>query len=79
MRLLFLVLLIGLCAAPLAAQDVPVYVSLVTETTTLQTGQEYTVSIQIENAPPAWSLNLEMAYDPRQLYIFGTQSGQPVT
>jgi hypothetical protein len=44
---------------------------------TLQTGQYYDVTIQLDTVPEAWLASIEIGYDPDMLYIEGTQSRQP--
>ncbi|MBZ0310137.1 MAG: cohesin domain-containing protein, partial [Anaerolineae bacterium] len=72
-------LLVVCLFSPAAAQEQTAVLSLTAETTALQTGQDYLVSIRVDNAPAVWSMNLEMEYDPKQLYIMGTRSGSPVS
>ncbi len=80
-RLMFVVwigaLLITVGGWPVMAQE-PTYLSLATPSTNLQTGQEYEVSIQIENVPELWMANLEIQYDPEMIYVLGTEAGSPV-
>jgi hypothetical protein len=63
---------------PTNAQDQTI-LSLRSGTTELQTGQEYSISIQIDDVPELWMASVEITYDPSMLYVFGTQSGSPVT
>jgi len=69
------VLLAGL---PASAQEQTTYLSLEADTTELQTGQEYTIRIQVDNVPSLWLATVEIAYNPEKLYVMGTVAGQPV-
>ncbi len=62
---------------PLNAQE-PGLLSLESATLDLQTGQEYEITIQLNNISELWLANMEISYDPQHLYIIGTQSGSPV-
>lgn len=66
-----------LYGGPAAAQD-EVFISLSTETTTLQTGEFYEVQVLVENVRDLWLTSFEISYDPEQLYVVGTTSGTPV-
>ncbi len=46
--------------------------------TTLSTGQFYEVTIGVENVASLWLADLEIAYDPSQIYIAGTKAGRPI-
>jgi hypothetical protein len=70
-------LLIAVGSWPVIAQE-PTYLSLATPATNLSTGQEYEVSIQIENVPELWMANLEIQYDPEMIFVLGTRAGSPV-
>lgn len=76
-RCLASILLAGWLVVGAAAQD-QTYLSLQTETTALQTGQEYEISIRLDNVPDLWLANVEIGYDPQRLYVIGTQAGSPV-
>lgn len=49
-----------------------------TETSTLQTGQYYTLSLSIRDVSEIWQANIEIAYDPQLIYIIGTKAGSPM-
>lgn len=82
-RLMLMVVLSGtaalLAGLPVFAQEQTTYLSLQADTTELQTGQEYTISIRVDNVPELWLATVEIAYDPEKLYVMGTVSGQPVS
>ncbi|MBZ0298587.1 MAG: cohesin domain-containing protein [Anaerolineae bacterium] len=71
------VLLGLLLAYPAWAQE-PVFLSLNSPETTLQTGQIYEVQIVVENAADLWVTSVNIQYDSNLLYILGTDSGSPV-
>ena len=77
LRFALLIIAIGLTAIRVTAQD-EVFISLNMETTTLQTGEFYEVQITVENVVDLWVTDVEIDYDPNQLYIIGTASGSPV-
>lgn len=60
------------------AQDDPAVLALRADTTDLQTGEFYPVRIEIDNVSELWSATMQIAYDPQQLYIVGTDSGSPI-
>jgi cohesin domain-containing protein len=60
------------------AQESPALLSLTAETTALQTGQEYEVTIRIDGAPDFWLADMEISYDPSLIYVMGTKAGSPV-
>lgn len=62
-----------------AAAQSDTFLSIQSETTALETGQTYTLTLEIENITDLWLTRLEISYDPDMLYIIGTSSGQPVT
>ncbi len=78
-------LIVGICClfviagniALLSAQETGV-LSLESATLDLQTGQEYEITVQMNNISELWLAGVEIRYDPQQLYIIGTQSGSPV-
>ena len=75
----FICLLLLLYLGPLTllkAQS-PV-LSLTAETPTMQTGQEYVITIRVDGAPDLWLADCEISYDPTQVYILGTKAGSPV-
>jgi hypothetical protein len=72
--LLFVSLLVG----PALAQD-QTYLSLQTDTTALQTGQEYAVRLRVDGAPAFWMVSAVIEYDPALIYVMGTKAGSPVT
>lgn len=72
------VLLITLIFITSAAAQDEIFISLNAETASLQTGQPYEVQIVVENVVDLWVTDVEIAYDPDQLYIIGTASGSPV-
>lgn len=55
------------------------FVSLNLSESSLQTGQYYEVSIDVENVVNLQVASVTIGYDPTQLYIAGTRSGSPVT
>jgi hypothetical protein len=68
-------------AQPVSAQEgeeSDILLSLKTDTTDMETGQEYEVEIWIENATDIWTVDMEIAFDPDLLFIFGTKAGSPV-
>lgn len=74
----FIGAVLSLCGFRFAAAQEGAFISLSTETTTLQTGQVYEIQIVVENVVDLWAAELEIGYDPNLLYIIGTRSGQPV-
>ncbi len=68
---------IGL-AVPATAQN-PTLLSLQIDNPQVQTGQEYVVTIQVDNVPELWMASMEIAFDPSRIYIMGTQAGSPVS
>jgi cohesin domain-containing protein len=52
--------------------------SLDTNTTSLQTGQEYEITIRIDNAPDFWTTDVALSYDSSLIYIVGTKAGSPI-
>ena len=76
-KALMLVGLLLLGLLPVRAQE-PTLLSLNIDTTTLQTGEIYTVQIAVENVSNLWITNVEISYDPTALYVFGTRAGSPV-
>ena len=73
---LLLVILLGTGFA-VTAQDEVVLI-LESETTTLQTGQEYEIVIRLDNAQRLWALETEISFDSNLLYVMGTESGSPI-
>lgn len=61
-----------------ATNDDTAIIALTTGTITLQTGQAVTVQIEVLDVRELWLANIEVQYDPAQLYIIGTRSGTPV-
>lgn len=72
------ILVVAALAAPAVAQDDPTYLSLDPEATDVQTGQEYVVTIQVDNVSDLWMASMEIMYDPEKVYIMGTKAGSPV-
>ncbi len=72
-----LILVCLLLVLPVAAQE-QTFLSLEAPATTLQTGQEYEITIRIEGAPEVWLADVAIAYDPDLLYVIGTRAGSPV-
>lgn len=56
----------------------PVLLSLQSSQTDLQTGQQYSVEVHIDNISQLWLADIEIAYDPKLIYILGTKAGSPV-
>lgn len=77
-RFILIMLLLHSVAFAVSAQETT-FISLNTETTALQTGQEYIVTILAENVTDLWGAELSIRYDPTILYVIGTESGSPVT
>lgn len=76
-RLTLLVIIGWLLVSGAAAQE-QTYLRLQADTTEMQTGQEYTVQIRLDNVPSLWLASLDISYDPNRLYIIGTKAGSPV-
>jgi hypothetical protein len=72
-----LVWLLMLCV-PVLAQDNQALLALRTDTTDVQTGEFYSVRIEIDDVEELWSATMQISYDPTMLYIVGTDSGSPV-
>lgn len=70
-------LIVLVSVLPMSAQET--FLSLQSDTTALQTGQLYTVTIQLDAIQELWLADIDLRYDPSVLYIIGTASGQPVT
>lgn len=77
LRVFIILALACLLALPAAAQN-PAVLSLQTDSTTLQTGQEYAITIRLDGVADLWLANVEIQYDPALLYIIGTSAGSPV-
>jgi hypothetical protein len=71
-------MLLMMLAVPVFAQDSQALLALRSDTTELQTGEYYTVRIEIDNVEELWSTTMQISYDPTMLYIVGTESGSPV-
>ena len=71
-------LLIAGTVIPTQAQEQAI-LSLEMDSTELQTGQSYTVSIRLEGVTNLWAVYVQIAYDPSLVYVIGTKSGSPVT
>lgn len=76
-RIFALFLLLNILAFTAYAQD-ETLLSLQSETSALETGQTYTVNIVVDNVDSLWGVDLQISYDPQQIYIIGTRSGSPV-
>ena len=70
--------LLLMLVVPVFAQDNQALLALRSETTGLQTGEYYTVRIEIDNVEELWSTTMQISYDPTMLFIIGTDSGSPV-
>jgi Cohesin domain len=77
-RYFSLLMLLCLWAMPSFGQEEETYLLLGTETRAMETGQTYTVRIEVANTPSFWAANMVLSYDPAQIYIIGTQAGSPV-
>lgn len=71
-------IMIGLLAGGATAAQEAIFISLTAATTSLQTGQTYEVEIVVENVVDLWAAEVEIGYDPDQLYIIGSSAGSPV-
>jgi hypothetical protein len=78
LKILWIGLLVLLLAMPLSAQEDEALVALRTDSTDLQTGEFYTIRIEVDNVIDLWSSTVTISYDPETLYIVGTKSGSPV-
>lgn len=76
-RRLIMFAVIGWLLVSGAAAQEQTQLSLQTDTTQMQTGQEYTVQIRLDNVPSLWLASLDISYDPNRLYVIGTKSGSP--
>ena len=74
-------LLALLCSVPVlqAQEAAEARLSLRMDSAELETGQRYPVRIEIESPSDLWLINLEISYDPAQIYVIGTQAGSPFT
>jgi hypothetical protein len=70
--------LLLMLSVPVFAQDNQALLALRSDTSELQTGEYYTVRIEIDNVEELWSTTMQISYDPTMLYIVGTDSGSPV-
>ena len=75
LRLWLMAALTVLLVQPALAQD-GAFISLNTDTTTLQTGQIYEVRVSVENVTNLWVTSFEISYDPKAIYIMGTRAGR---
>jgi len=75
---LMFILFLALAAQLIRAQDGDTLLSIRADTNTMETGQNYTIRIEVDNILEFWSANIEIEYDPEQLYVIGTRSGSPV-
>lgn len=72
-------MLLIIFTVPLAAQDDErALLALRTDATDLQTGEFYTIRIEVDNVTDLWSATMRIAYDPQQLFIVGTNAGSPI-
>jgi hypothetical protein len=79
MRSIIFLCVCCLFAFPTLAQDTtPVQFELSLPDVALQTGQNYPVTITLDNVSDFWLLSFEIEYDPTKVYIIGTQSGSPL-
>lgn len=78
-RRIFLVFfLLGfLSSSKLSAQETSL-LQLSSDTTALETGQQYTIRIEVHDVTELWAANLLIQYDPQYIYVVGTKSGSPV-
>jgi hypothetical protein len=56
----------------------PSLLQLAMDESNLQTGQRYTVRIEVQNIQELWAADLRISYDPSQIYVIGTVAGSPV-
>jgi hypothetical protein len=56
----------------------PSLLQLVMDESNLQTGQRYTVRIEVQNIQELWAADLRISYDPSQIYVIGTVAGSPL-
>lgn len=54
------------------------FLALTSDTTELQTGQEYTVSMRLVDSPEIWIVSTSIEYDSDMIYVMGTLAGSPV-
>jgi len=79
MKLKWLISLLLLwLALPLSAQEEPALLALRTDTTALQTGEFYTIRVEMDHVSELWSTTMTIDYDPQHIYVVGTKSGSPV-
>lgn len=74
----WLVLSLLWCMVPLMAQEAQTQILLTTETTDVQTGEFYTVQLDVREIAELWSGDIIIRYDPDMVYVVGTDSGSPV-
>lgn len=73
-----LLVLVGVSAGGVQAQEEQAILFLSSDTTEMQTGEFYTIEIAVRDVPEFWGMSATISYDPERLYIVGTASGSPV-
>ncbi len=79
-RIVIALLFILIFVAGVHAQDeTNTFIQLVADTDTMQTGERYTIRIEVRDVAELWSGEMRIAYDPQQIYVVGTKAGSPVS
>lgn len=60
-----------------AQEEGDTFIQLGADTTTMQTGEQYTIRLEVINVQEFWSAEVHIAYDPQKIYVLGTQAGSP--
>ena len=53
--------------------------SVQSETSAVETGQYYTLTIYLQDVIDVWQINAELEYDPALVYVIGTAAGSPMS
>jgi len=69
-------LLLGISSS-LAQNDA--IIALKADSTAVQTGQYYPLTLYLQDVSEVWQINAEIEYDPTLIYVVGTISGSPMT
>lgn len=75
---LVLGVLLILSGTVIAQSEPETRISLRADQISLQTGQTYSITVELSDVSELWLADLEIAYDPEHLFIIGTRSGSPM-
>lgn len=63
---------------PTTAQNNTI-IALQSDSTAVETGQYYPLTIYLQDVSEVWQINAEIEYDPTLVYVVGTVAGSPMT